>query len=219
MNSPVVSHRRRRARRRQLLERVPEERRPFIEFGAGEEAADKLRPYLEAGFTGFTFNNNSTTTLRRSPRWRSTAPDRRLTPPWQRATGRAGPSRSTGAVVANLGIALAKFVAAAITGSSAMLSEAIHTVCRHRQPGAPAVGIRGQSLPPDDTHDFGHGKELYFWSLVVAIVLFGVGGGLAFYEGIQHFIDPHPIESPIVSYVVLIIAFVLGGQFLEHRLA
>ena len=77
------------------------------------------------------------------------------------------------------------------------------------------VGIRQSHKPPDQHHDFGHGKELYFWSLVVAIVLFGVGGGLAFYEGIQHVLDPHPIESPIVSYVVLAVAFVLEASVVD----
>jgi cation diffusion facilitator family transporter len=74
------------------------------------------------------------------------------------------------------------------------------------------IGIRRSRLGPDSDHDFGHGKELYFWSLVVAIVLFGVGGGLAFYEGIQHVLDPHPIENPLVSYVVLVLAFALEAS-------
>jgi len=123
-----------------------------------------------------------------------------------------GPGRPIavyGAAAANLGIALAKFVAAAITGSSAMLSEGIHSVVDTGNQLLLLVGIRQSHKPPDKYHDFGHGKELYFWSLVVAIVLFGVGGGLAFYEGIQHVLDPHPIENPIVSYVVLAVAFVL----------
>jgi len=126
--------------------------------------------------------------------------------------GSGRPIAVYGAVVANLGIALAKFVAAAITGSSAMLSEGIHSLVDTGNQALLLVGIRRSKLPPDDTHDFGHGKELYFWSLVVAIVLFGVGGGLAFYEGIQHVLDPHPIESPIVSYVVLILAFALEAS-------
>jgi cation diffusion facilitator family transporter len=126
--------------------------------------------------------------------------------------GSGRPIAVYGAVVANLGIALAKFVAAAMTGSSAMLSEGIHSVVDTGNQVLLLIGIRQSRLGPDEEHDFGHGKELYFWSLVVAIVLFGVGGGLAFYEGIQHFIDPHPIESPIVSYVVLIVAFVLEAS-------
>ena len=123
--------------------------------------------------------------------------------------GAGRPIAVYGAVVANLGIAVAKFVAAAITGSAAMLSEGIHSVVDTGNQLLLLVGIRQSRKPPDRNHDFGHGKELYFWSLVVAIVLFGVGGGLAFYEGITHVLEPHPLESPIVSYVILILAFVL----------
>lgn len=114
-----------------------------------------------------------------------------------------------GAVVANLGIAVAKFIAASLTGSSVMISEGIHSVVDTGNQLLLLVGIRRSRQPPDDLHEFGHGKELYFWSLVVAVVLFGVGGGVALYEGFDRFINPHPIENPIVNYVVLVIAFVL----------
>src|SRR3954454_13814751 len=123
--------------------------------------------------------------------------------------GSTRPIAVYGAAAANLGIALAKFFAAAITGSSAMLSEAIHSVVDAGNQLLLLVGIRHARQPADEFHDFGHGKELYFWSLVVAIVLFGVGGGLAFYEGVEHVLNPHPIENVIVSYVVLAISFVL----------
>jgi len=126
--------------------------------------------------------------------------------------GSGRPIAVYGAAIANLGIALAKFVAAAITGSSAMLSEGIHSVVDTGNQLLLLVGIRQSKKPADQNHDFGHGKELYFWSLVVAIVLFGVGGGLAFYEGIEHILNPHPIENPIVSYVVLVVAFVLEAS-------
>ena len=111
--------------------------------------------------------------------------------------------------MANLGIAVAKFVAAALTGSSAMLSEGIHSVVDTGNQGLLLLGIRRSRRPADADHPFGHGKELYFWSLVVAIVLFGVGGGLALYEGIIHVLAPEPIEDYFVSYVVLIVAFLL----------
>jgi cation diffusion facilitator family transporter len=114
-----------------------------------------------------------------------------------------------GALAANLGIAAAKFVAAALTGSSAMLSEGIHSVVDTGNQALLLIGIRRSQRPADDQHEFGHGMELYFWSLVVAIVLFGVGGGLAFYEGVEHVLNPHPIENVLVSYVVLAISFVL----------
>lgn len=114
-----------------------------------------------------------------------------------------------GAVAANLAIAISKFAAAALTGSAAMLSEGIHSVVDTGNQGLLLLGIRRSRVPPDADHPFGHGKELYFWSLVVAIVLFGVGGGLAFYEGVVHVLSPSPLEHPFISYVVLIVAFVL----------
>jgi cation diffusion facilitator family transporter len=126
----------------------------------------------------------------------------------------ARPIAVYGAIVANTGIAIAKFVAAALTGSSAMLSEGIHSVVDTGNQGLLLLGIRRSKAPPDEDHPFGHGKELYFWSLVVAVVLFGVGGGLAIYEGVIHILEPQPIADPIVSYVVLAFAFVLeAGSF------
>ena len=124
----------------------------------------------------------------------------------------ARPIAVYGAVVANLGIAIAKFVAAAVTGSSAMLSEGIHSVVDTGNQGLLLLGIRRSRAPADEDHPFGHGKELYFWSLVVAVVLFGVGGGLAIYEGIIRVLSPAPIENPLVSYVVLALAFVLEAS-------
>lgn len=121
----------------------------------------------------------------------------------------ARPIAVYGAVVANLGIAIAKFVAASLTGSSAMLSEGIHSVVDTANQGLLLIGIRGGRKPADEDHPFGHGKDLYFWSLVVAVVLFGVGGGLAMYEGILHIVSPEPIEDYFISYTVLILAFVL----------
>jgi cation diffusion facilitator family transporter len=125
--------------------------------------------------------------------------------------GHGSPIAVYGAAAANLGIAVAKFVAGAVTGSSAMLAEGIHSVVDTGNQLLLLVGIRQSRQPPDSHHEFGHGKELYFWSLVVAIVLFGVGGGLAFYEGITHVLEPAPLENPIANYVVLAIAFVLEG--------
>ena len=114
-----------------------------------------------------------------------------------------------GAIVANLGIAVAKFAAAALTGSSAMLSEGIHSLVDTANQGLLLFGIRRSRTAPDTDHPFGHGKELYFWSLIVAVVLFGVGGGVALYEGFIRFNEPTEIVDPIISYVVLGIAFVL----------
>ncbi len=130
---------------------------------------------------------------------------------------RAGGSHSRpiavyGAVVANLGIAIAKFVAAALTGSSAMLSEGIHSVVDTGNQGLLLLGIRRSRLEADEDHPFGHGKELYFWSLIVAVVLFGVGGGVAIYEGITRLDHPEEIGDIFVSYLVLGIAFVLESS-------
>jgi cation diffusion facilitator family transporter len=124
----------------------------------------------------------------------------------------ARPIAVYGAIVANFGIAIGKFIAAAMTGSSAMLSEGIHSVVDTGNQGLLLLGIRRSRAPADEDHPFGHGKELYFWSLVVAVVLFGVGGGLAIYEGIVRVLSPAPIEDPLVSYVVLGLAFVLEAS-------
>ena len=99
------------------------------------------------------------------------------------------------ALVANIGIAAAKFVAAFLTGSSAMLAEGIHSLVDTSNEAVLIVGVRRARRPPDDLHQFGHGKEIYFWTLVVAVLLFAIGGGLAFYEGLTHFVDPHPIDN------------------------
>jgi len=116
-----------------------------------------------------------------------------------------------GALAANLVIAATKFVAAFFTGSSAMLSEGIHSVVDTGNQVLLLLGIHRSQKPADDTHPFGYGKELYFWGLVVAIMLFGIGGGMAVYEGITHLIHPSPLTDPTASYIVLAIAFIAEG--------
>jgi cation diffusion facilitator family transporter len=116
-----------------------------------------------------------------------------------------------GAMVANLAIAATKFVAAGFTGSSAMISEGIHSVVDTGNQILLLFGIKRSQRPPDAVHPFGHGMEQYFWSLVVAMLLFGVGGGLSVYEGITHLLHPHPLEDPFWNYVSLGIAFVFEG--------
>ena len=106
-------------------------------------------------------------------------------------------------VGANLAIAASKFVAAALTGSSAMLAEAIHSSVNSMDGTLLYLGQRRARRPPDDEHPLGHGKELYFWSLIVAVLFFGLGGGMSIYEGILHVMSRQPVESPRVSYIVL----------------
>jgi cation diffusion facilitator family transporter len=106
-------------------------------------------------------------------------------------------------ILGGLAVAAVKFVAAAVTGSSAMLSEGIHSLIDTGNGVLLWVGLKLSRRPPDDSHPFGHGLELYFWSLIVAIFLFAVGGGMSVYEGIGQIRRPHPMDDPTWNYVVL----------------
>jgi cation diffusion facilitator family transporter len=116
-----------------------------------------------------------------------------------------------GAIASNLIIAAAKFAAALISGSSAMLSEGIHSVVDTANELLLLLGIHRSQKAPDDLHPFGHGQELYFWSLIVAILLFGLGGGMSIYEGISHLQHPNELRDPVPNYIVLGIAFLAEG--------
>jgi cation diffusion facilitator family transporter len=115
------------------------------------------------------------------------------------------------ALLGNSAIAITKFVAAMITGSSAMLSEGIHSLVDTGNQVLLLHGLKQSMQPADEQFPFGHGKEIYFWSFVVAILIFAVGAGVAIYEGIHHVLAPSPISNPVVNYIVLVIAMVFEG--------
>jgi cation diffusion facilitator family transporter len=120
------------------------------------------------------------------------------------------------AFAANLGIAASKFVAAAITGSSAMLTEGVHSVVDSSNQLLLLWGRKAAKRPADEYHPFGYGREIYFWSFVVAVLVFALGAGVSIYEGILHIAEPEPAVSPIIAYGVLAVAFLLeGGSTLE----
>jgi cation diffusion facilitator family transporter len=114
------------------------------------------------------------------------------------------------AIAGNLAIAATKLVAAFFTGSSAMLSEGIHSLVDTGNGGLLLFGMRRSQKPPDANHPFGHGKELYFWSLVVAILIFALGGGMSVYEGVTHLAHAE-LHDPTWNYVVLGFAIVFEG--------
>jgi cation diffusion facilitator family transporter len=117
-----------------------------------------------------------------------------------------------GALAANLGIGVAKFVAAGITGSSSMLTEGVHSCVDSGNQILLLYGQHRAKRRPDAVHPFGYGRELYFWAFVVAILIFAVGAGVSVYEGYLHILDPEPLSNPLVNYVVLAIAFALEGS-------
>ncbi|MES2056855.1 MAG: cation diffusion facilitator family transporter [Pseudomonadota bacterium] len=115
------------------------------------------------------------------------------------------------ALAANLGIAVAKFIAAGISGSSSMLTEGFHSVIDSLNQILLLYGQKRGKQPPDEAYPFGHGRELYFWSFVVAILIFAAGAGISVYEGYEHFIHPEELSSPLLNYIVLGVAFAMEG--------
>jgi cation diffusion facilitator family transporter len=115
------------------------------------------------------------------------------------------------ALIGNSLIAVTKFFAAIMTGSSAMLSEGIHSVVDTGNQVLLLYGLKRSERPADKKFPFGHGKEVYFWSFVVAILIFAVGAGISIYEGIHHILTPSPIKSPGVNYIVIALAMVFEG--------
>jgi cation diffusion facilitator family transporter len=107
------------------------------------------------------------------------------------------------ALAGNLAIAIAKFVAAGVSGSSAMLSEGVHSLVDTANELLLLYGLHRAEKQPDPTHPFGYGRELYFWSFIVALLVFAAGAGVSGYEGIQHILHPEPATNHMVSYIVL----------------
>lgn len=123
-----------------------------------------------------------------------------------------------GAIIANTAIAISKFVAAFFTGSSAMLSEGIHSLVDTGNGSLLLYGIKSSKRKPDEKHPFGYGNEVFFWSFVVAILIFALGGGISLYEGIHHILHPVEITSYFWNYVVLVLALVFEGLALRVAL-
>jgi cation diffusion facilitator family transporter len=129
------------------------------------------------------------------------------------------------ALAGNFLIAVTKFSAAAWTGSSAMLSEGVHSLVDTGNQGLMLYGIHRAKKPPDAQHPLGYGRELYFWSFIVALLIFSLGAGVSIYEGITHIQNPVFITDPMVNYVVLSLSFLFEGaswriafrEFNKHR--
>ena len=115
------------------------------------------------------------------------------------------------ALIGNALIAIIKFIAAAITGSSAMLSEAIHSLVDTGNQVLLLYGLKRAQRPPDKNFPFGYGKEIYFWSFIVAILIFALGAGISIYEGIIHLLHPKPITTPYINYIVIGFAMMFEG--------
>ncbi|MGD1878281.1 MAG: cation diffusion facilitator family transporter [Kiloniellaceae bacterium] len=123
------------------------------------------------------------------------------------------------ALAGNAMIAFTKFAAAAFTGSSAMFSAGIHSAVDTGNQALLLYGLKRAARPADDRHPFGYGREIYFWAFVVAILIFAVGAGVSFYEGVMKLRDPHPISDAYVNYLVLGTAMVFeaGAWWVAYR--
>jgi cation diffusion facilitator family transporter len=115
------------------------------------------------------------------------------------------------ALAGNVLVAATKFVAAAVTGSAAMLSEAVHSLVDTVNEVLLLYGIARSALPADRVHPMGYGRELYFWSFVVALLIFALGAGVSIYEGVDRLLRPMPIERPWVIFIVLAVSLAFEG--------
>ena len=119
------------------------------------------------------------------------------------------------AFLANLGIAAAKLAAAVVTGSSAMLTEGVHSLIDTTNQALLWLGEKRAGKPPDALHPMGYGRELYFWSVVVAMLIFGLGAGVSVYEGYEALSHPEQTRQPIIAFAVLLVAFLLESWSLR----
>ncbi|MGY4622455.1 cation diffusion facilitator family transporter [Bradyrhizobium sp. USDA 4486] len=132
-------------------------------------------------------------------------------PDTRKAAGSSSKTTVYAALIGNILVAITKIGAAAWTGSSAMMSEAVHSVVDCTNEVVLLYGYRRASRPPDESHPLGYGRELYFWSFIVALLIFALGSGVSLYQGVLHVTVPQPIEDPIVSFVVLGLSFLFEG--------
>jgi cation diffusion facilitator family transporter len=127
---------------------------------------------------------------------------------------RKAPSSQTAvyaALIGNVLVAATKGVAALVSGSSSMLSEAVHSLVDCGNEVLLLYGQHRAGRQPDKEHPFGYGRELYFWSFVVALLIFALGAGVSVYEGVLHILEPERIRNPLINYIVLALAFVFEG--------
>ncbi len=115
------------------------------------------------------------------------------------------------AMIGNGLIAIAKFVGAFITGSSAMMSEGIHSVVDTGNQGLLLYGMARSNRPADEKHPFGYASEIYFWAFIVAILIFSIGSGISIYHGVEKVLHPHAVEDPTINYIILALAMVFEG--------
>ena len=119
-----------------------------------------------------------------------------------------------GALIANLLIAVTKFIAGGITNSSSMIAEGVHSMVDTVNEVLLLYGRKRSRKPPDNERPFGYGKELYFWSFIVSLLIFGLGGGISIYQGILHIIHPEPVSSYVWNYAVLGLSVIFEGSSL-----
>lgn len=115
------------------------------------------------------------------------------------------------AMIGNGLIAIAKFVGATITGSSAMLSEGIHSLVDTGNQSLLLYGIARSKRPADEKHPFGYASEIYFWAFIVAILIFSIGAGISVYHGVEKVLHPHAVQDPMINYIILGLAMVFEG--------